>query len=688
MSDPKPRLRIAIDIGGTFTDLVAYDDSSGAVFETKTSTVPADFAAGAMTAIELGGFDPAAVAMLVHGSTVVINAVTQRRGAVTALVTTAGFRDVLEIGRGNRPDMYNLKFHKPQPFVPRRRRFEVAERVLADGTVRTPLDRDELETIAERCRTEGVEAVAICFLHAYAHPEHERQAKAILADRLPGVAITASSDITTEWREFERSSTAVLNAYVQPVLDRYLAAFEERLDAQGVAGRRFAMLSNGGTATFATARQQPIQMVESGPAGGIIGAALVGAAIGEPDVISLDIGGTTAKCSLIENGDPKITGDYRLEWTPLSPGYPVRVPVVDIVEIGAGGGSIAWFDEGGALRVGPLSAGADPGPACYGIGGTQPTVTDAMLICGVIDPDRFLDGRLKLDVELAQAAFEPIATRLGVTVEEAAAGVIRLVNAATIDALKLVSVRRGHDPRDFSLIAFGGGGPMHAGMLAGELGVKQVVVPPFPGTFSAWGMLVSRPRIDRTLTRVTKLELAVPEDLEAVFDELERSTAASLAGEGFEPDSIVHQRAADMRYHGQEHTVRVAIARGSLDLGWLRSEFDRLHHKNYTFSLERTPVEIVNFRTVSAVELERPHLTGIGERGGSSAGLSFSTRRVLFESGSRVETRVYRRIELPAGFRADGPAIVEEPSATTVVPPGCGLAVDRFGNLLIRASAT
>src|SRR5215213_1475154 len=410
VNDP-PRVRVAVDIGGTFTDVVLFDEASGAVSAAKVSTTPANFADGVLAAIHTGRIDPAAVVTFVHGTTVVINAITQRSGVKTALVTTAGFRDVLEIGRGNRPDMYNLKFHKPKPLVPRRLRFEVRERVGADGSVWTPLATEDLEAVVDSCQVEGVEAIAVCFLHAYAHPKHEEAAAAFLRARLPGVLVTASSEITREWREFERSSTAALNAYVQPILDGYLGDLENRLRAEGLTAPLFAMLSNGGTASFAAARKTPISLVESGPVAGVTGAALIGRVIDDGNIIALDIGGTTAKCSLIENGEVKITTDYRLEANSRSSGYPVKVPVVDIVEIGAGGGSIAWFDEGGALRVGPISAGADPGPAAYGKGGTQPTVTDAMLIAGVLDPATFLGGRLPIDISLARRAYLPIAGR-------------------------------------------------------------------------------------------------------------------------------------------------------------------------------------------------------------------------------------------------------------------------------------
>jgi N-methylhydantoinase A len=677
-------LRVAVDIGGTFTDLVAID-ADGAVIEAKSSTTPGDFSIGVLDAIAAGEIDPRDIAALTHGTTVVINAITQRSGVKTALITTAGFRDALAIGRGNRPDMYNLRFHKPEPFVPRLLRFEVNERVTAHGDVLSPLDLAEIEPIASAIEQADVKAVAVCFLHGYAHPEHETLVADFLRRRLPGIAISASHEVTREWREFERTSTVVLNAYVQPILDRYLGNLEAKLRAQEVDARLFAMLSNGGSATFASARQQPVQLVESGPAGGIIGAAIIGRQLGEANIISLDIGGTTAKCSLIENGEIKISGDYRLEWTPLSPGYPVRVPVVDIVEIGAGGGSIAWFDDGGALRVGPKSAGADPGPACYGRGGTEPTVTDAMLITGVIDPTHFLGGRLTIDPELARQAYGPIAERLGISIDAAAAGVIRLVNEATIDALKLISIRRGHDPRDFTLVAFGGGGPMHAAALASELQVKQVVIPPRSGTFSAWGMLMAQPRIDLTRTRVTRVVPGVEAFLESLFAEIEQEAAARFADQGY-ATGIDHKRALDLRYHGQEHTVRVPVEMSVSSAG-IEADFHRLHRQAYTFALEGTPVEIVNLRTVSTVAVADSTANRTIDAPQSLEIPGFTTRLVDFGDGMRQQTAVFERSTLPTGCCIAGPAIIEELSATTVVLPNQLVSVDSFSNLIIRDAA-
>ncbi len=674
--------------------MVAFDEATGRVVEAKASTTPRDFAQGVFDAIRVGDIPAASVAAFVHGTTVVINAITQRSGVKTALVTTAGFRDVLEIGRANRPDMYNLKFHKPRPIVPRRLRFEVRERVAANGTVRVPLAVQDLEDVVAACREQGVVAIAVSFLHAYAHPQHEAEAVRYLRERLPGVAVSASSEITKEWREYERTSTTVLNAYVQPILDQYLGDLEGRLRSEGMDAAPFVMLSNGGTGAFAAARRQPILLVESGPVAGVTGAALIGDLLGEPNVIALDIGGTTAKCSLIEGGEVKITTDYRLERTPRSPGYPVKVPVVDIVEIGAGGGSIAWFDEGGALRVGPMSAGADPGPACYGRGGIEPTVTDAMLLTGALDPRYVLGGKLSVDVGLAREAYDPVARRLGVTVEEAAAGVIRLLNEHTIDALKLISVRRGYDPRDFTLVAFGGGGPIHAAALAEELGVKRVVIPPYPGTFSAWGMLMTQPRVDLVQTRVLRLERTSPSELATIFAASEREAAGQLATQGFPPEAIAPaRRSLDMRYRGQEHTVEVPVTagEGGLDQEALAASFHARHRQRYTFALADTPIEIVNFRTITVARTTQPTIEAGKRTHDPTQQACKGVRLVDFGAGpdhltptaERSEASVYERGLLPVGFRAAGPLVVEEPSATTLVRTSQTLEVDHFGNLVI-----
>ena len=678
--------RLATDIGGTFTDLVHFDERTGALSVAKSLSTPRDLTQGVLDTIDQAGLDAEAVDYFVHGGTTVINAITERTGARTALVTTEGFRDVLEIARGNRPDLYNLRYRKEVPFVPRRLRFEVRERVDAKGRVRVPLHLEDLDRVVEVCRAEGVEAIAIQFLHSYAAPDHEAACEAYLRERLPGVGITASHEITREWREYERANTAVLNAYVQPIVQRYFDTLEAGLDALGLDCPRMAMQSNGGTTSFGWARAHPITLLESGPAAGVNGAALIGRLCGEPDVIYLDIGGTTAKCSTIEGGEPKITTDYRLEATRIRYGYPVRVPVIDIVEIGAGGGSIAWFDESGALCVGPRSAGADPGPACYGRGGAEPTVTDAKLITGVLNPANFAGGRLALDIGRARAAMGKVAQGLGCSVDEAAVAVIRLVDANMINALKLVSIQRGHDPRDFALMVGGGGGAMHGASLGRELGVKEIAVPRHPGLFSAWGMLATAPRRDFMRTALQRAETLDIADLRALFAELRAEAERYFAAEGGQ-GTVTTACHIDMRYAGQEHAVTIPIALDEASPDAILDTFHAAHERAYTFRLADTPVELVTFRLSATAEVARPELTPWGAEGRSAAAAARRARTVDFGENGRHETAVYDRDLLPPGFTAAGPVIVEESSSTTLVCPGQRVRVDELGFLRIAEAS-
>lgn len=674
--------RVATDIGGTFTDLVELDEESGKLSFAKSSTTPRDLAQGVMNVIDRGAVELGNVTALAHGTTVVINTLTERTGAKTGLVTTRGFRDILQIARGNRPDMYNLVPQKLAPFVPRRYRYEVTERVDRHGTVLEPLALDEIDAIAEAIAAAELEAVAVCFLHAYTHPEHERACRDRLRERLDGVAITASSDVTREWREYERTSTAVLNSYVQPRVARYVNELEQRLETAGLAGPLQIMQSNAGTASARAARERPIYLVESGPAGGVVGAAQIGQRIEEPNVLYLDIGGTTAKCSLIRDGEPTTTTEYRIEWRPDSAGYPVMVPVVDIVEIGAGGGSIAWIDEGGSLRVGPKSAGAEPGPACYGRGGEQPTVTDAKLMAGVLDPDYFLGGEVSVSTELAESALTRLGQELGHDARGLANGIVRLLNANMINALKLVSVQRGYDPRDFVLVAAGGGGPMHAGALAAELRVKRVVIPPFSGVFSAWGMCLTDPRIDVIQTRIMRSSAVDASEIDALFEGLEREAVEEL---GREPGvgAVSFARSVDMRYDGQEHAVRVPASPGE-SVESIVESFHAEHRRAYTFDLPDTAVEFVTFHVAGLVTRDHvePAAAPVAEPGATPS--PKGQRAVDFDIDGVHETKVYERDELPVGFSAAGPLVVEEPTTTTLVHPGQTLEVDEAGNLVIE----
>jgi N-methylhydantoinase A len=650
----------------------------------KSSTTPGRFEQGVMNAI--GQADLGAVEYLAHGTTVIINALTERTGAVTALLTTKGFRDVLEIQRANRPDLYNLTYEKPKPFVPRRLRLEVVERMSYKGEVLTPLDEESVRAAVASAKRQGAEAVAICLLHSYANDAHERRTAELVREEWPGVAVTASHELTNEWREFDRTSTAVLDAYVKPTAAHYLERLGGLLDDAGIAERAtYAMQSNGGVSHFARAVRAPINLIESGPVGGVIGAAAIGQLLGEENLITLDIGGTTAKASLVERGTVRLTSDYHIERTPTSAGYPVKVPVVDVVEIGAGGGSIAWLDAAGALKVGPRSAGADPGPAAYGWGGTEPTLTDANVIAGRINPSYFLGGEIELDVQRAREALRPIAEVLDVSIEEAALGIIRLANANMIHLLKLVSVRRGRDPRDFAVVAFGGGGSMHATALARELQVPRVIVPPSPGHFSAWGMLMSDLRHDLVQTRFARADDVDLDELTGIWRELEERMRVTFSEDGVPPDTLAFVRSADMRYAGQEHTVNVPIPGGELGEA-ARDEISRrfhdLHEQLYTFR-QTSPVEFVNFRLTGLGTVPKPELRPIASNGKATPALK-GTRDVDFDELGRHESRIYERSLLGAGAELEGPAVIEEPAASTVVFPGQKLRVDTLGNLIVE----
>ena len=679
--------RIATDAGGTFTDLVALDEKSGAVFVGKALTTPRDPSIGVVETIRQAvgtGLDVSDVSFFVHGGTIVINAITERKGVKTALVTTRGFRDVIAIGRGNRPDLYNLHSQPSAPFVPRCLCFEATERLDARGKVRVPIVMDEIDAIAGTLAGSGVAAVAVLFLHAYANPVHEAAAATRLRERLPGVAVTASHEVSRQWREFERTNTAVLSAYVKPIMSLYLANLDRALADEGLSCPSYCMQSNGGLAKFRAAEAAPLALVESGPAGGVAGAVRIGERLGEPDILYLDVGGTTAKCSLVRDGRPVLKSDYKLEWTRLTPGYPVQVPVVDIVEIGAGGGSIARIDATGAVRVGPESAGADPGPACYGRGGGKPTVTDAKLVTGVIDAERFAGGHMRLDRGLSVRALESIAGHLGVGVVAAAAAVIRLAEANMINALKLVTIQRGHDPRDLTMVASGGGGPMHAATLARELGVKRTVVPRYAGLFSAWGMLAARPRLDLSQTRFSQAGAQTLELTRTVFAELETEATRYFDGAR---DAMIFDRRIEMRYAGQEHTVATPYYPAMRGVDELLEAFHIAHEKAYTFRLPDAGVELVTFQLGAELDTPRVGLPDFAAASTATDARIGCRELYVGEAEGMRLADVYNRDLLPAGATLPGPALIEEPTATTLVLPGQTAKIDRFGLLLIEAAA-
>jgi N-methylhydantoinase A len=682
-------MRVASDVGGTFTDLVFLDEATGQVGVAKASTTPSNFAQGVIETLHKGKLYVPDSTFFVHGSTIIINAVTERKGAKTALITTRGFRDVLEIGRANRPDIYNMHYGKPKPFVPRHLRFEVGERVNYKGQELQPLNEDDVQSAVECCKAEGVQAIAVCFLHSYANPSHEVRCGEIIRECAPGIPVTLSHQVTQEWREYERTNTAVVNSYVLPTARYYLDHLQQDLTNLGMSKVYHVMQSNGGTATFEKGKQSPVNLIESGPVAGVIGAAVIGELIGERNVISLDIGGTTAKTSLVENGQPKITTEYKIEYRRNFAGYPILAPTIDIVEIGAGGGSIAWVDKAGALRVGPVSAGADPGPACYGWGGTQPTVTDANVVAGRINPGYFLGGEIPLDIEKAKQAIQPIAEAFKIDVEQAAMGVIRLADANMVNALKLVSVRRGYDPRDFILVAFGGGGGMHAAALLRELRTKKVVIPVEPAVFSAWGMLMTDLRQDYIRTFIARTDLVQPEAVDTIFAEMEAQAVEDLASQAVDKADMVFQRFADMRYMGQEHTVKVPLPAGKITtdkMPEINERFHQLHEHAYTFRLD-APVELVNYHLTALGSVEKPTLKKLDGRGGSLEKARKGVRRVNFDELGFHQATIYERAHLPIGVGIRGPLVIEEPAATTVVFPDQQVTKDRYGFLHIKMAA-
>lgn len=681
-------IRAATDVGGTFTDLVCLvveENGRQVVRTAKVDTTPPDFDRGVMDVLRKAGLDLAGIDFLAHGTTVVINALTERKGVKTGLITTEGFRDSLEIARGNRPDFFNLHYQKPKPFVPRYLRREVPGRLSPQGTERQPLDLSGLPGIVEDFKAEGVEAIGICLLHSYADPVHEVAVLERVRELWPEVSVVASHQIVREWREYERTSTTVLSAYVQPLAERYLTRLEESLAGEGFAGQLYIMQSNCGVDTVSRAKQIPITMVESGPASGFLGAAELGRLLGEPNVLALDIGGTTAKCSLIQDGKVKIISDYWIERTKRSSGYPIMVPVVDLVEIGNGGGSIAWVDEFGKLHVGPQSAGAVPGPAAYGRGGTELTTTDANLVLGRINKDYFVGGEVKADMEAVDRALAKVADALGVSKVEAARGVIRIANNNMINALKLVSVNRGYDPRDFTLVAFGGGGSMHAVALATELGMRKVIVPYAADVFSAWGMLMSDLRRDYFVTRLTPVREENAPVLDQLLREVTETALEQFEREGVSRERVRFLRYGKFRYENQEHSVEVLLPDGPITAAAtsaIAEAFHREYEREYTYRLD-APIEFVGAHVVAYAEVGKLEPARLPVTGRSVEEAIKGRRQVDYALEGVHEATIYDGTLLEPGMELAGPAVIELPSHTIVVHPGNHVGVDAYGNVHI-----
>jgi len=669
--------RLAIDVGGTFTDVVELVPETGGLRFDKVPTTPQAPTTGVMNAFAAATVGVGEVAMFTHGTTLGLNALLTRTGARAAVIATKGFRDVYLLGRTDRRSNYDITYRKPAPLLERHDTFEVGERSLFDGSVHRPLDLEDARRVAAVIAERGYQSVAVAFLHSYANPEHELRMREVLAEVAPDVAVTLSHELSREYREYERTSTAVLDAYVKPIVRRYVHALEDELAAGGFSGRFLMTRSGGGSMTANTAREQPVSLILSGPAGGVIGAAALAELIAEPNLITIDMGGTSLDASLILNYEPVLYQGAEFE------GLPINTPSLYIHTIGAGGGSIVHLDEAGALQVGPQRAGAAPGPASYGQGGTVPAFTDAALAIGYLGTETPLGGKLTLDAELATGALEPIAAELGMTVPALARGVVRISTTKIMGAVRAITVEVGRDPKDFALLAFGGGGGLVAVDVASELGIPTVIVPPGQGAFSAFGMLMADVQHDFARTSVSVLAELDPAEAEAAFAGMEREAEAMLTEEGFDAGRRTMTRSLDVRYAGQEHSVTVAFPQPGQDLArTVEHTFAQLHERQYGHTMT-DPVEVTTLRLRATGSVDRPTLPLLAER--TSGSLRADGTRPVYVSADEpaVPYALYTREALFSGDEIAGPAVIAEHTATTVIHAGDHLSVGRHGELVI-----
>ena len=643
--------KAAVDIGGSFTDLVFIDEESGETRSAKVPSTPKDVALGVINAVEKGGLDLAKCRYFIHGTTVGLNAFIQRRGAKTGLITTEGFRDVLEIARMSRDVMYNLWYQRPEPFVPRPLRLEVAERVNAQGKVVVPLEISDVNKAIEVFKSKKVEAIAVCLLHSYANPKHEKEIGKILGKSLPDIPFSLSSDIVREYREYERTNTTVLDAYIKPLMSKYVKRLERDLKERGFNGKLMITLSSGGARSAILSTKTPIMAFNSGPAGGVIGASNLSRRIQNKNLIGIDAGGTSFDVSLVIENEPSIAEQSIVE------SYPVLTPAIDIRSIGAGGGSIAWLDEGGHMHVGPQSAGAEPGPMCYGKGGTKPTVTDGAICTGILDPKYFLGGSLQVEPSLSFEGMKELGSKLGMSVEETAAGILSLVTANMAGAVREITVGQGRDPREFSLLSYGGATSMLVAELASELGMTSVVVPREPGNFSAWGMLFMDVVYDYSQTFVGDFALENIGHYNDIFSELEIAGTRALAREGISKSELSFSRSMDLRYEWQSHYIQVPIAMDRLDkeaIAKISDSFHDAHERNFG---HRRPAKIqsVHLRTRAIGNLPRPRILESATVSESAEGALEGTRNVYVRGEGFVSYKIYRRPGLTSGNKIEGP---------------------------------
>ena len=692
------KIKLGIDVGGTFTDFVLLDEEKSSFAVGKCLTTPADPGIGVLQGtrqlLEKTGLPLSKVDNAVHGTTLVTNTIIERKGAKTGLITTKGWRDTLEIGRDIRYDLYDLFIERPEPLVPRYLRKEVTERVNKDGAVLIELDEESVRKAAQELVQEGVVAVGVCLFHSYRNPKHEQIIKEILQREYPQFHVTLSSEVAPEIREYERTSTTVANAYVQPLMKKYLASLETQMREMGLEGSLYIMLSSGGITTVRVAEQFPIRLIESGPAGGAIVAKFFGDLVGERDVISFDMGGTTAKMCLINKGEPSHANEFesaRIRRFKKGSGFILKVPVIEMIEIGAGGGSIAHIDSMGLLKVGPESAGADPGPACYDQGGDNPTVTDADLVLGYLNDGYFLGGEMKLDRAAAEKAImEKVARPLGMGLLQAAEGIFDVVNENMAGATRIYAAEKGHDPRAYSILAFGGAGPVHAYALARLLKVKKVVCPLAAGTASALGFLVAPMSMDFVRSYVARLDSLDWQHLDGLYREMEDSGRSMLGQAGVDPGEMRFVRTAEMRYVGQGYEISVPIPNGKLDrskLEEIKANFYAAYQKLFDRYLTDVPIEALTWRVVASgpapqVDL-RVHNGRTPEYPGGVKG-----RRDAYFSEARgfVPCTVYDRYSLLPGAEFAGPAIVEERESTVIVGPSARVHIDEYMNLIMEIS--
>jgi len=685
-------LRVGIDVGGTFTDVVAVDDLSGMVVNLKFPSTTMNPAQGVLNAFSR--FAEEHVTLVTHATTTATNALLGQSDLIlpkAALITTYGFKDIVEIGRQRRAELYNLFFQKPRQLIPRRYRFEVRERIDAYGNIVTPLDADDVETVLGRVRSEGIEAIAVCFLNSYINPTHEIKVKENIEASLPGVHVCCSSEVAREYREYERFSTAVVNVMLMPIVSKYIEKLANGLDRMRISSPLLIMQSSGGMASTGYVSAKPASIIESGPAAGVVASAFYSGVLGIDNVISFDMGGTTAKAGAIRGGVVEVTSEYEVAGgvhkgrITKGSGYPVRGSFVDLAECSAGGGTIAWVDEGGALRVGPLSAGASPGPACYGTGGTDATVTDANLLLGRLNPKHLLNGEKPINIDLARRAVEEkICGIVRMPVVDAASGIVKIVNSKMAKIISMVSIERGYDPVDFAIIAFGGAGPMHVCSLAEDIGIGKIVVPPNPGLFSAFGLLVSDLRYETTRAVMAEVG-SVQENLEMIFADMERDSLNTMS---FFEGNITVDRYLDMRYVGQSYELLIPVG-SPTNKSALEDSVKRFHERHrdvYGHSAKDADVEVVNARVVAVGVVEKPKLNLV-ERGGSKPTEEsiVEERKVFFEgAGGFVECPVFRREKLKSGNTIAGPAIIEQYDSTTVVYPRWTAEIDDYANVILR----